>query len=133
MKILSWNVQGAKRSQVLLELQFLRNTHRPDIVFLLETMINEHNSRRILPRFGFEYYDFVNPTNHSGGLAVLWHNTNLRASVLQKDPRAIHMLVHDLTTKQDSVISGIYAPAQPRDKDVFWHQLFSLHEIICLP
>jgi len=133
MKIISWNVQGAKRSQVLLELQFLKRTQKPNIVFLLETMVNEQNSLRILPRLGFEFYDFVIPNNHSGGLAVLWHNTNIRASILRKEQRAIHMLVHDLTTNQDSVISGIYAPAQPRDKDVFWHQLFSLHEIICLP
>jgi len=119
MKIISWNVQGAKRSQVHLELQFLRITHRPDIVFLLETMISEHNSLRILPGLGFECYDFVNPTNHSGGLAVLWNNTKISASILQKDSRAIHMLVHDLTTNQDSVLSSIYAPAQSRDKDAF--------------
>ena len=97
MKVISWNVQGAKRSQVLLELQFLKRTQKPNIVFLLETMVNEQNSLRILPRLGFEFYDFVIPNNHSGGLAVLWHNTNTPASILRKEQRAIHMLVHDLT------------------------------------
>ena len=96
-------------------------------------MISEQNSLRILPGLGFECYDFVNPTNHSGGLAVLWHNTNVNASVLQKDSRAIHMLVHDLNSNQASVLSSIYAPAQPRDKDIFWQTLLGLNTAMHLP
>ena len=101
MKIISWNVQGAKRSQVLLELLFLKRTHKPDIVFLLETIINEQNILQILARIGFEFFDFVIPSNHSGGLAVLWHITNVHATILRKDERATHMLVHDLYTNQE--------------------------------
>jgi len=41
MKIISWNVQGAKKDQVLQEVKLLSQTHKPDMVFLLETMVNE--------------------------------------------------------------------------------------------
>ena len=43
------------------------------------------------------------------------------------------MLVHDLSTNQEVIISGIYAPAQQRDKDVFWNQLYRLNEVMNLP
>ena len=70
---------------------------------------------------GFEYYDFVSSINHSGGIAVLWNNGNIYALVLLKETGAICMLIHDLDKEQNSVILGIYAPAQPGDKNDFWN------------
>jgi len=43
MKIISWNVQGAKKMQVLQEVKLLSRTHKPDMIFFLETMVNEKN------------------------------------------------------------------------------------------
>jgi len=133
MRVISWNVQGAKRTQVLLELQFLKRTYKPDIIFLLETMVNERNILQLLPRIGFEHFDFVAPNNHSGGLAVLWHNTNVHASLLNKDHRAIHMLVHDHISNHKVIIGGIYAPAQQREKAAFWNHLYRLNGVMNLP
>ena len=95
MKAICWNVQGAKKTQVVQEVKFLVRTHEPGMLFLLETLINESNIRRILPVLGFEHFDFVSPVNHSGVIAVLWNNGNIHASILIKEPRAIHLLLHD--------------------------------------
>jgi len=35
MHIVSWNVQGTKKSQVLQEILFLKRTHKPQIVFFI--------------------------------------------------------------------------------------------------
>jgi len=67
MKIICWNTQGAKKPQILQEVNFLIRTHKPDLIFLLETLVNETNIFRILPKMGFESYDFVSAVNHSGG------------------------------------------------------------------
>ena len=45
------------------------------------------------------------------------------ANVLLKEDRAIHVLVFDVVSQKFSIISGIYAPAQPGHKDVFWNHL----------
>jgi len=71
MKVVCWNVQGVKKTQVVQEVKFPAKTHKPDILFLLKTMVNESNVRRILPLMGFDHSDFVSPVNHSGGIAVL--------------------------------------------------------------
>jgi len=52
------------------------------------------------------------------------------AYVLLKEDRAIHMLVFESSTQKFSIIHGIYAPAQPRDKDVSWDHLRNLNSII---
>jgi len=43
------------------------------------------------------------------------------------------MLIHDPDKVQNSIISGIYAPVQPRDKVDFWNHLVELNNVIHLP
>ena len=79
---------------------------------MLEMLVTDSLLQRILPKFGFDYYDFVPPVNHAGGIAVLWNSGNIHASVLSKSSRIINLLVHDTVTSLSSIISGIYAPTQ---------------------
>ena len=53
MKIISWNVQGMK-NQALQEILFLKRMHKPNIMFILETMVSSTNIRWILPKTRFE-------------------------------------------------------------------------------
>ena len=133
MKILAWNVQGAKKRQITEEIKFIQKHHQPDLIFLMETMVNEEHTKRIISRLGFQFYDFSNPINHSGGIWVLWNTTNIKANVLLKDDRAIHMLVFEYSSQKFSIISGIYAPAQAHDKDAFWTNLRNLNDVIDMP
>jgi len=48
-------------------------------------MVNKKNIVDILPKMGFEHFDYVEPVNHSGGLAVLWNNETICASILRKE------------------------------------------------
>jgi len=66
-------------------------------------------------------------------IAVLWNSRKIHASVLQNSHRALHLLVHDTTISVSSIISGIYAPAQPREKDSFWQYLIELTTVFDLP
>ena len=43
----------------------------------------------------------------------------MHASVLLKENRATHMLIHDPDNVRNLVTSGIYAPAQIREKNEF--------------
>ena len=133
MKILTWNVQGAKKEHFLEEIRLIQKTHQPDLMFLLETMVSKANTKRLISRFGFQCYDYVNPINHSGGIWVLWNNTNIKANILLKEDRAIHMLVFEYFTQNFSILSGIYAPAQASAKEGFWTHLRHLNEVIDLP
>jgi len=119
MKVLSWNIQGIKKPQALQELKILKQTHKPDILFILKTLVTCSHLLRILPKLGFEYYEFVSTVNHDGGVAVLWNSGNIHALILSKSNRAIHLLVHDTLNSMNSIISGIYAPTQQREKDSF--------------
>ena len=119
MKVLSWNIQGIKKPQALQELRLLKQTHKPDILFIVETLVTDSHLLRVLPKLGFDYYDFISPINRAGGIAVLWNSGTIHASLLSKSNRAIHLLVNDTTYSMQSIISGIYVPTQQRMKDSF--------------
>ena len=122
-----------KKPQVIKEVQFLTRTYKVDMIFLLETMVNEKNLLNILPQIGFDLYDYVIPQNHSGAITVLWNNGNIHASTLLKEQRAIHMLIHDPQKGQNSVVSRIYVPVQTKEKDQFWEHLVQLNRIFDVP
>ena len=39
-----------------------------DILFLSETRVNDNRTFNILPKFCYDYYDFINQIGYSGGL-----------------------------------------------------------------
>ena len=80
-------------------------------------MASDGTAKLILPQLGFDHYDYTLPVNHSGGTWVLWNKRNILANVLLKEDRTIHMLVFDVFSQKFSIISGVYAPAQPSHKD----------------
>jgi len=96
-------------------------------------MVNEKNLLRILPTLGFDHFDYVLPSSHLGGIAVLWCNNTIHTSVLYKQQRAINMLLYDPTCIQTFIVSGIYARAQSQLKDQFWAHLKELSYVINSP
>lgn len=52
MKVIAWNVQGVKKMQIQEEMRYIICAHRPDILFLTETMVSETTTRRLISKFG---------------------------------------------------------------------------------
>lgn len=77
MKVISWNIQGGKKRKALAELIYLKNKFKPDIMFVLETLTNSWNSSSIIRALHFDNKIVIDPTNHCGGLWVLWNNNNI--------------------------------------------------------
>lgn len=63
----------------------------------------------------------------------MWNNTHIHASVLCKEHRAIHMLVHDPTNQKNLIVSRVYGPTRNREKDHFWANLAQLNDVIDNP
>ena len=63
MKIVCWNVQGAKKSQLRLEVRFINRTIKLDILILLETMVNDQNADSIIRNLGFSHYNMIPAKN----------------------------------------------------------------------
>ena len=53
MKIISCNVQGAKQ-QLKAEMSLLTWTDKPNVLIFPEKMVNEHNTKQLISKLGFE-------------------------------------------------------------------------------
>jgi len=49
MKILAWNVYGAKKHQIREEIRFLQKFQQLDLVFVIEAIASEATSKQIIP------------------------------------------------------------------------------------
>lgn len=72
MLILSWNCQGMARPLTVQILRGLCITHRPSIVFLMETKNKSGKLDRVRRRLQFSHKCYVDPEGLSGGLALWW-------------------------------------------------------------
>jgi len=48
MKTISGNLKGIKKTPSISGGKFMTQTHRPDMIFILETMVNKKNINTIL-------------------------------------------------------------------------------------
>lgn len=125
MKVISMNIQGGKKKEAV-ELIYLKSKFKPDITFVLETLTNARHNSTILRALPFENKIVIDPTNHcgGGGLWVLWNNDNI--IVLNNKETTNRCVLLNITHKVSNtniLISGLYAPAQERDKPAFWEYL----------
>jgi len=112
---------------------FINRTIKPDILILLEIMVNECNTARIVKSLGYQFYDTIPPHNHAGGIWLLWNADNVDVTVIAKEAGALHCMVYEKCTSKQCVLSAVYAPAQPQEKNEFWDYLKRLHDVIDLP
>lgn len=77
IKILSWNIQEGKKPQTLSELIYLKNKYKSDIIFVIQTLTNNANSKRILKTLQFYNNIIIDPINHTGGIWVCWNNNHI--------------------------------------------------------
>ena len=123
MSILSWNCQGLGRTQDLTiqRLREIRQTHFPEIMFLMETK----NCRNVLEDLrewlGYGRVFTVNPIDLSGGLALFW-KSDIKLDIKYADKNMIDMQVH--FGEVVFFLSCIYGePASDERKKIVWERL----------
>ncbi|CAN0857899.1 hypothetical protein LINGRAHAP2_LOCUS6980 [Linum grandiflorum] len=72
MIVLSWNCRGLGQSRAVRVLSELVTAHRPDVVFLSETLVSLQKMEEVRISLKFEGCFTVAARGHSGGLSMLW-------------------------------------------------------------
>lgn len=71
MSFLAWNCRGFGNQAIVQVLMDLVHTKRSDVIFLMETMVNQHKLQPIKMKLGFYGLFSVDSEGHSGGLALM--------------------------------------------------------------
>jgi endonuclease/exonuclease/phosphatase family metal-dependent hydrolase len=94
MIILSWNCRGLGGPSAIPNLRKLAREHKPDILFLSETLSHARNIEPIRVMLGYDCCLAIDVDGRSGGLVVFWKD-NSKCSVLNYTRNFINMLVED--------------------------------------
>ncbi|GAU38215.1 hypothetical protein TSUD_226360 [Trifolium subterraneum] len=94
MIILSWNCRGLGGPSAIPNLKKLARGHKPDILFLSETLSHNRHIESIRVLLGFDSCLAIDVEGRSGGLAVFWKDSS-KCRVLNYTRNFINMLVED--------------------------------------
>ncbi|GAU28731.1 hypothetical protein TSUD_372380 [Trifolium subterraneum] len=94
MIILSWNCRGLGGPSAIPNLKKLARGHKPDVLFLSETLSHNRHIESIRVLLGFDSCLAIDVEGRSGGLAVFWKDSS-KCRVLNYTRNFINMLVED--------------------------------------
>ncbi|KAM3360438.1 hypothetical protein P3S68_020150 [Capsicum galapagoense] len=80
MNFIVWNCRGSKRANFRRNFRELLDFHKPALVVLLETHLENHQN--IPQEFHFSSVIAVPGTSHAGGIAMLWHDDILNITAM---------------------------------------------------
>lgn len=72
MNVVSWNCRGLGNSHAVRVLRDVIKSHKPDILFLMETLSNKEKINVMCDKLGFDNHLAVECVGRSGGVALCW-------------------------------------------------------------
>jgi hypothetical protein len=74
--LLNWNCRGLGNPGAVRELCQMVKKKKPTLLFLMETKSRQNKMEGLRVRLGFEGLFVVDPVGRSGGLALLWKESD---------------------------------------------------------
>ncbi|WOK92193.1 hypothetical protein Cni_G00884 [Canna indica] len=101
--------------------------HRPEIVLLVETHLDEENAKLCLKKFGNGWEGIIVPGDgRSRGMVLAWRSICVEVSLVYKCSQTIHAVVRSSRGKL-WLLTGVYASNDAKERMVLWQFLMSLN------
>ncbi|OIS96517.1 hypothetical protein A4A49_09023 [Nicotiana attenuata] len=116
MNFLVWNCRGSHNPEFRRHIRSLLDNHRPTLVILLETHMQDHTSLR--EDINFENMAQAPANGLIGGLVVLWNAVHINVTEMRISDQEIHCVVQVSPTKPPWILSAIYASCHYQLRDI---------------
>ncbi|KAA3472766.1 LRR receptor-like serine/threonine-protein kinase FLS2 [Gossypium australe] len=125
MKIISWNVRGLGNPRAVRRLRFLLKEHNPDMVFFMETKVNDKRMEMIRRRSGFVNGIDVGAEGSRGGLCLAWRE-EIKVSLKTFSRNHIDVLIEENNIQGEWRFTGFYGSPYTSDQHASWSLLRAL-------
>ncbi|XP_059451003.1 uncharacterized protein LOC132181787 [Corylus avellana] len=119
MSIMSWNCRGLGNPRTVRDLCRLVKVKKPEMVFLMETIMGKTKMERIRRRLGFPNMLVVDCVGKSGGLALLWTET-IEVEVQNYSSRHINAKVNTKPSVGWWKFTGFYGHPEASKRKEAW-------------
>jgi hypothetical protein len=131
MIVLSWNCRRLSNLSAIPNLKGLAQGHKPDIIFLSETLSHNRTLEHIRVLLGYECCLAIDVEGRSGGLAILWRN-NSKCRVKNYCRNFINVIVEDVE-KGEWRLTCYYGYPEREMRREAWQLLRELRDMSQLP
>ena len=131
MKIFSWNCQGLGNPKTVRTLQTWVWRERPNIVFLMETMIDSKKLQLVKEKCGFRDGLCLSSVGLSGGMGFWWNDMNVH--VISYSTHHVLVEVRDELNTPLWAGVGIYGWPEASNKHLTWSLMKELRDSVTVP
>lgn len=133
LKFLSWNCRGAKSAVFHRHLRHLVESHKPNMLALLEPKVHSNKSiSRICHYASLNRFACVEAQGFSGGIWLLWDDESIDFELVAADHQTIMGIVR-FRHQVFSVLSVVYASPHYVLRSSLWGYLKTLGNLIAIP
>lgn len=125
MTQISWNCRGVAAPSTVRELKELCKTHKPAILFLMETRASVGRIEKVRRRLHFQQCFSVDSIGLSGGLALFW-NEEVHVQIFSYCQNFIHSSVMVKDSGQVFDCTYVYGNPQFQQRRGLWSRLLAL-------
>jgi ribonuclease HI/exonuclease III len=129
MIIISWNCRGLGNPWTVRDLCRLVREKRPNMVFLMETILPSKRLEKIRVKTGFNHVFGVDCVGRSGGLAILWNDDSL-IEIQNFSRRHINAVVRTTTNGQCWKFTGFYGNPEAGKRHESWSLMRHLNSLL---
>lgn len=131
MNCVSWNCRGLGQPRTIRALSDLVRDHRPEILFLSETISVGRRIEELRVKLGYDNCFSVDKVGRSGGLAVFWKNSmNCSISGYSRNHIDLVVVENNVEVWRLSCFYGLPDRARRRES---WNLLRALSKLSSLP
>lgn len=131
-KVLCWNCRGAGSLLTKLHLIDLVDTHRPDILAVLETQIPSDKFITWLPRLGMDGFLASEATGFAGGIWLMWDTNKIQLDPFVLNDQMVIAAVSGIGMSP-FLLSIVYASPNPMFRSQLWDYIRAVGGVIDLP
>jgi exonuclease III len=125
-KFLTWHVRGLNSVARQDDVKQVISLHKPNLVCLQETKIQDVTTATIRNSLGMDYQDsfvFLPAAGTSGGIILVVNSSVLQLSSPSTTSHTISASVLDLRRSKSWMVIGVYGPQSDLDKKMFIREL----------
>lgn len=122
MKIICWNVCGLGSPRVVRRLWFLLKQNNPQMIFFMETKVNERRMEKIRRRCGFMNGFDVRAVGTRGGICLAWKE-EIQVSLKTFSTSHIDVLIKEEGVSKEWRFTGSYGSPYIHNKNASWNLL----------
>jgi exonuclease III len=132
MNLLSCNCRGLGNPQAIRDLYQLTREKKPTILFLMETKCHRNKMEIVRVKLGFECLFTVDSVGMSGGLVLLWKDTEI-VEIQNYSRRHINAIMKDGAIAHPWKLTGFYGHSDWTKRHEYWALLNFLRSFAPLP